>query len=320
MSPPFFSIIIPTYNRPQALAACIEAIQQLDYPKDFFEVIIVDDGSPNPLKASDFKSDDGIAISILRQNNGGPASARNLGASQADGDILAFTDDDCTPASRWLSELAQAFHNSPTSLIGGRTLNALDTNPYSTTSQIIVDEAYAYFLSREDDLRFFSSNNIALPAHLFLEIGGFNASLRTSEDRDFCDRWIQEKHPLVYAPKALVYHRHHLTLTKFCRQHFQYGRGAYRFHQLRARRGRHKIKPDYRFYLSVLHRSTGSPRKWHPLRMVILMGLWQASNLAGFLWQAASRQPPATDWNCSQRFVQTKSFCGNIRSPNENSE
>jgi glycosyltransferase involved in cell wall biosynthesis len=287
MSPPFFSIIIPTYNRPQALAACIEAIRQLDYPKDFFEVIIVDDGSPNPLKASDFKSDDGIATSILRQNNRGPASARNLGASQAYGDILAFTDDDCTPASRWLSELAQAFHHAPTSLVGGRTINALDNNPYSTASQIIVDEAYAYFLSREDDLRFFSSNNIALPAHLFLEIGGFNASLRTSEDRDFCDRWIQEKHPLVYAPKALVYHRHHLTMTKFCRQHFQYGRGAYRFHQLRARRGRHKIKPDYRFYLSVLHRSTGSPRKWHPLRMVMLIGLWQASNLAGFLWQAA---------------------------------
>ncbi len=40
---PFFSIIIPTYNRPEQLAACLKSLTRLDYPQDCFEVIIVDD-------------------------------------------------------------------------------------------------------------------------------------------------------------------------------------------------------------------------------------------------------------------------------------
>ena len=50
MTTPFFSIIVPAYDRPEALTACVQAIRQLDYPQDRFEVIIVDDGSPVPVK------------------------------------------------------------------------------------------------------------------------------------------------------------------------------------------------------------------------------------------------------------------------------
>ena len=65
---PFFSIIIPTYNRPQILAGCLEAIALLEYPRDRFEVIVVDDGSENPLDSivEPFK-DKVIHINQLRQ-------------------------------------------------------------------------------------------------------------------------------------------------------------------------------------------------------------------------------------------------------------
>ena len=162
MMTPFFSIIVPTFDRPEALTACVQAMRRLDYPRDRFEVIIVDDGSRIPAVASRPHLEDDVMITVLRQANAGPASARNLGARHARGDILAFTDDDCRPTPQWLRELAQSFHDEPTELVGGRTVNGLDNNLYSAASQMIVDEAYAYFFRRDSDLRFFASNNMAV--------------------------------------------------------------------------------------------------------------------------------------------------------------
>ncbi len=48
---PFFSIIVPTYNRLRQLSACVQSLTCLDYPRDRFEVIVVDDGSKTPPKA-----------------------------------------------------------------------------------------------------------------------------------------------------------------------------------------------------------------------------------------------------------------------------
>ncbi len=290
MTAPFFSIIVPTFNRPEALTACVQAIRQLDYPGDRFEVIIVDDGSPIPVKTSGYARPGEVMITVLRQVNAGPASARNTGAQHAKGEILAFTDDDCIPTPQWLKEMAQSFNDAPTGLVGGWTINGLVNNLYSIASQMIVEVAYAYFLIRNSDLRFFSSNNMAISAKLFHESGGFNSSFRTSEDREFCARWIRQGHTLVYTPKAIVHHYHHLTLTAFCRQHFSYGRGAYQFHRTRARCGRSLLKPDPRFYVSVFRRALS----WKPLRMAGLMGLWQVANLAGFLWEAAHPNPSST--------------------------
>jgi len=288
MMMPYFSIIVPTFDRPQALAACVQALRELDYPHDRMEIIVVDDGSRIPVVTSDYHREK-IASTVFRQANAGPAAARNLGARHARGDILAFTDDDCRPAPSWLRELARSFHDAPTGLIGGRTVNRVDNSLCSAASQMIVDEAYAYFSSRNSDLRFFASNNMALSAKLFREIGGFDPSFRTSEDRELCDRWIGRGQPLAYSPEALVYHHHYLTLPAFCRQHFNYGRGAHRFHRVRARRSRSALKPDLTFYASVCRHTLFKPWSWKSLRLAGLMGLWQAANLAGFLWQALRR-------------------------------
>lgn len=329
MTAPSFSIVIPTYNRPKQLAACLQACARLDYPHDRFEIIIVDDGSPVPVEV--LKTGPRVAppagvppavappanggpnlpsITWLRQSNAGPASARNMGAQHARGDILAFTDDDCAPTQQWLRELAQSFNNSPTGLVGGRTVNGLVDNIYSTASQMIVDEAYAYFLPWDSGLRFFASNNMAVSSRLFQESGGFDSSFRTSEDRDFCARWIRQGYPLVYTPEAIVHHYHHLTLTAFCRQHFSYGRGAYQFHRMQAACGPSLLKPAPRFYASVFRRALS----WKPLLMTGLMILWQVANLAGFLWQAVHSHLLSTTITSGERFEQAEGASPETRS------
>ncbi|MBC7811061.1 MAG: glycosyltransferase family 2 protein, partial [Burkholderiales bacterium] len=79
MSDLFFSIIIPSYNRPAQLRTCLEALTQLDYAP--FEVIVVDDHSPQPLDNVIESFTDRLNVRLLRQpDNHGPGAARNVGA------------------------------------------------------------------------------------------------------------------------------------------------------------------------------------------------------------------------------------------------
>ncbi len=250
-----FSIIIPTRDRQHQLAACLKAIAHLTYPRSRFEVIIVDDGSKTSLEALIDPFRDLLDLTLLTQHTAGPASARNRGAARARGRFLAFTDDDCAPAKTWLQALAEQFAEVPDHLIGGRTLNALPRNPYSTASQAVISYLYTYYNKDLNCARFFAANNIAVPAASFHAIGGFDTiyTRAAAEDREFCDRWLYSGYRMSYAPDALVYHAHALTFRTYCQQHFNYGRGADQFHVARAQRdkGRIKLEP-FSFYVDLL--------------------------------------------------------------------
>lgn len=282
---PLISIIIPTYNRPERLTSCLESLTKLNYPRDRFEVVVVDDGSKTSLEsvAAPFYSK--FELKLLKQRNSGPATARNTGAKQAKGQFLAFTDDDCMPSPDWLKNLAARFVEAPDCLIGGRTINALPDNLYSTASQELIDYLYEYFNTKPQGACFFASNNIALPTQRFLDIGGFDTSfpLAAAEDREFCDRWLHKGHQMFYAPEVQIYHAHHLTLSSFWRQHFFYGRGAFCFHQVRAHRGAKSIRLEpLAFYANLLAYPLFQAQSWRSPVVAVLLGLSQVANTAGF--------------------------------------
>lgn len=296
---PLFSIVIPTYNRPDRLASCLQSLTQLNYPRERFEIIVVDDGSNQPIAsgAEPFKSN--LTLTLLRQDNSGPACARNTGAAHAQGQYLVFTDDDCQPYPDWLTALERVLHQQPTALVGGYTVNALPENPFSTASQILIDYLYDYYNSRQAP-SFFASNNFAMAAEQFRLSGGFDTSfpLAAGEDREFCDRWLQLGLPLVYAPAARVRHTHQLSLRQFWRQHFNYGRGAYCFHQVRARRVDEQVKVEpLQFYWQLLiYPFSRQPQRQVPhSQTVILSGLLflsQVANVAGFFWERSQQKTP----------------------------
>ena len=107
------SIIVPTYNRPSQIRDCVSSLAELDYPRERFEVIIVDDGGDVPLDDLRREIEGRNNFTLIRKDNGGPASARNAGAEAARGKWLAFTDDDCRPTSDWLTKLKARFHELP---------------------------------------------------------------------------------------------------------------------------------------------------------------------------------------------------------------
>jgi glycosyltransferase involved in cell wall biosynthesis len=289
-----FSIIVPTHNRPGALLRCLSALSDLSYPRNRFEVIIVDDGSAQPLEAVVHPFRDALDLSLVRQARAGPAAARNTGASQARGRFLAFADDDCQPAPDWLAALEVRSTGTPGSAICGRTLNALVDNPYSTAMQLIRDVVYAHYNANPDQAQFLASNNLAVPTKRFHSIGGFDARefpAACSEDRDFCARWLHNGYPLIYAAEAFVNHAHPLNLRSYCEQHFRRGCWAFRYHQARSRRGSGRLRDDLGFYGDLLPALRGAfpagPRG-RALLLTILLALWQSVNAAGYVWERAA--------------------------------
>lgn len=278
---PFISIIIPTYNRPQPLAACLESLTHLAYPRQRWEVIVVNDGGCAPPLTVDLPH-----LHVLTQANAGPAAARNRGAAQAQGDLLAFLDDDCRPHPHWLDKLAARLAADPDCLAGGQTLNALPRNPYASASQLLIDYLYVYYNRAPAGPAFFTSNNFALSRDSFRAMGGFDVTfpLAAGEDREFCHRWRRRGGRLAYEPAALVYHAHHLTLRSFARQHFQYGRGAYHFHHRRQERVAVEPLPFYtNLVLFPFARAGLSVRS---LGLAGLLAGSQLANAAGFFYQS----------------------------------
>lgn len=251
---------MPTYHRPKPLQNTLQAIIHLDYPDH--EIIVVDDGSPQPARVPD-------GVTLVRQANAGPAAARNAGAAIATGDLLAFTDDDCCPASNWLSELVMQHRQTPDALLGGRTVNGLPRNRYATATQLMTD-----FL-RDDPPVFFPSNNWGIGRSRFHQLGGLNTNfpIAAAEDRDFCSR----AQPLIYCPTAIVTHHHDLTWRTFWQQHVNYGRGA---RQLRTVQDTTNLS-RWSFYLRLI----GYPIQQHGLRGIpssILLMVAQLATAAGY--------------------------------------
>jgi len=284
---PSFSIVIPTYRRPERLAACLQSLAALDYPRDRFEVIVVDDGSGAPVEARSAP----LELTVMTQPHAGPATARNSGAARARGDYLAFTDDDCLAEAGWLRGLAARLAETPDHAIGGRTLNALPENPYSSATQLLLDFLYEWSV-KSGSGTFFASNNLAVPTGLFRARGGFDTGfpLAAGEDREFCDRWARLGGRLTYAPDAVVRHGHHLTLRGYWRQHVNYGRGALRFHRLRAKAaGDRRTGTPLSFYVSLVTYPLTSTAGTRRLSLTALLALAQIATATGY-WREGRRR------------------------------
>jgi GT2 family glycosyltransferase len=289
MSAPRFSVVVPTYRRPDKLAACLAALAVQRLPRDEFEVLVVDDGSGEAPRDVMTEARRSLNVCLIEASHAGPAAARNLGAAHSRGRWLAFTDDDCRPAPDWLAAFGARVEAAPDAVLGGCTENALVDNPYATASHDLLHYLYTYFNPDPSRAHLFASNNLCVPRAGFLEVGGFDAAafrdLAGGEDREFCERWVEMGRRMEYVPEAVVRHAHPLDLRRFWHQHFAYGRGAYRLRVARARRGAGSVKIEPpRFYLGLLLAGKRSSPS-QTLRLVSLLGLSQVANAAGFFYE-----------------------------------
>ena len=282
-----FSVVVPTYNRPESLRALLGGLSRQDYTRQDFEVIVVDDGGEGSCRQIALEFDDRLNITLLEQDNSGPGAARNLGVKRATGRYLVFTDDDCLPRADWLRIFSERLSVSPDAIHGGRTINRLAANPYCEATQLLLDYLYENYNPETVLGGFFTANNLALSRGLFLEFGGFSADLRFGEDREFCYRCALQGCRFVYVPEAVIEHSHKVSLVSFLMLHFNYGYGTFKFRRDCSIKGFPSVVlSPLSWYMKLIARGIESSRTPSGLALSILLGLTQASAAVGYFWGA----------------------------------
>ena len=126
------SVIVCTHNRAALLPKMIEQLSSQDYPKDCFEVIIVDncssDDTPDVVKR--FIPDCELTLRLIQESRPGVTFARNRGAEEANYPHLVYLDDDCSVGCDWLRQLVSGFGlSNQISVVAGRVVLSLDDQP-----------------------------------------------------------------------------------------------------------------------------------------------------------------------------------------------
>ena len=214
---PSVSIIIPARDAPEDLLECIKSLENLNYPKNKIEIIVLDDGSKEAISLPDVRV-------IRNEVSEGPAACRNIGAAAAKGDIFAFLDADCVAGENWLAETVPFFRVA--GAVGGfidgyRRKSPLDRYEKAFSS---LNMGRRFMMEAESSSGFYvPTANLLVSRDAFRAAGGFNEKMRTGEDVDFCWRLRKLGYTLVYAPFGAVFHKHRNRLLPLLKRRAEYG-------------------------------------------------------------------------------------------------
>ena len=216
---PEISVIIPAYNEEQYLHDCLNSILDLNYPKEKYEIIVVDNGSTDNTVSIAINLSDQV---ILFPEGRTIAAVRNKGASVAKGKILAFLDADCLVAPNWLEAAVELLTGSLIGVVGARPIA-----PEKGSTWVQRARASVLVKSKNTRVSWLSSGNFIVKAELFQQAGGFDEKLETAEDVDLSFR-LNRITTILYSPKIIVLHlREPRTLLEFFKKEVWHGKSAY---------------------------------------------------------------------------------------------
>lgn len=198
-SQPYVSIIIPAKNASRWLPMCLEAVVNQDFPKEKYEILVIDNGS----------TDNTIQIAknygafVARKAELKIGALRNYGADIAKGSIFGFIDADVVVSKHWITS----------------ALSCLDINDEVACAGSFprVPEEFNWVAkswwhlqiprtsSHEKEVEWLPSMNIVVNKKAFDRVKGFNTDLITCEDVDFCYR-LGEKSKIIYCDNMKAYH------------------------------------------------------------------------------------------------------------------
>lgn len=214
------SVIIPTYNTAAKLKECLEGLEKQTYPREQYEIIVVDDGSTDDTKSII----GGFRVRYCFQENRGPAAARNRGVEMAQGNIILFTDADCIPSETWIQEMVSPFHNPEIVAVKG-VYKTKQRSLWARFAQIEFNERYNKLLKQEY-IDMIDTYSAGFKKEVFLSMGGFDSSFPfpNNEDTDLSYRMSLEGHKMVFNPDAIVWHSGHPdNLKKYVKLKFWRG-------------------------------------------------------------------------------------------------
>jgi glycosyltransferase involved in cell wall biosynthesis len=179
---PMLSVIIAAYNEEKLLPRCLNALQSQKYPKEKFEIIVVDNGSKDQTAAIGKQYG---ARTFTYTEIQGCGAARKYGSDQAKGSIIVFTDADCVSDPDWLAKIDEAFQNKSVFCIGGRAVPET-----KNIGMAIVFGFYNWFhiFNHAIGKPILWGYNFAIRREQYDAVGGINKQLLSSDDWDLIIR------------------------------------------------------------------------------------------------------------------------------------
>lgn len=229
MHRPFFSVVVPTFNRLGRLRHVIAGLEQQAYPSDAYEVVVVSDGSTDGTDAYLETLNSTMRLHWLSQANRGPAAARNAGVEKAIGEFIVFIDDDVVPEPQLLEEHARSHQEAGRdAVVLGPLLTpeGFEMAPWVRWEQEMLMKQYRALLRGDwpASARQFYTGNASLRRSHILAAGGFDEGFRRAEDVELAYRLANNGLEFVFNVKAEGMHFADRSYRAWLDAAYTYGR------------------------------------------------------------------------------------------------
>ena len=217
-SPPKVSIIVATLNNERTIDECLKAIFELNYPKDFLEVIVVDGCS----KDATVKIAQNYPVKVVSVPLNAPA-AYNHAMKMVRNDVLGFIDSDAKVEKEWLNKLVACLDDLQVAGVSGGIENWNTENAWARS--IGYDLKNRYDRLKKYVVRV-ATMNLLLKKSVIEEVGGFDENLPSQYDTDLGFRITSRGYKILFEPSAKCYHFNRSTVSGYFRQQLQYGKNT----------------------------------------------------------------------------------------------
>jgi len=198
--PPLISVIVPALNEESVIGRSLASLKKQRLPAACFEVIVVDNGSADHTREIAHSFGGALSVTVLERSGVRISALRNYGAAIARGEYLAFLDSDCVAPAHWLQQIADLLHADD-----GRVIGAQYRIPAG--SSWVAQSWYGdLWRAKEGPVSYVPGGDLAIGRELFLNLGGFDETIVTSEDTEFCGRAAASSVPILAVPSLSVVH------------------------------------------------------------------------------------------------------------------
>jgi cellulose synthase/poly-beta-1,6-N-acetylglucosamine synthase-like glycosyltransferase len=206
---PTTTVIIPALDAGQTLKPCLTALASEGVPGRTTALVVVDDGSRDETSAVAVRA----GATVVRGPEKGPAGARNAGLRAAATDVVVFLDADTVPVAGWLREIVSPLRDPDVVAVKGR-YRTEQRAPLARFTQLEFEWKYER-LAHATRIDYVDTGTAAFRRGALIEAGGFDETLRTSEDVELAYRLASHAGRIVFNPNAIVLHRHTEALAPY---------------------------------------------------------------------------------------------------------
>lgn len=218
---PFVSILIPVKDVARYIEKCLDAILNQDYPKDKYEILVLDNKSSDGTQ--EIVSQYGEPVRLIQTGIDSPARKYNLVIDQTKGSILGLVDGDANVSKDWLKKVIAPLSDPR---VAGATGLILTHNKESLVARVIGYELQYRYENLPRKIKRAATMHTVYKKEVLVEVGRFNERLKTGYDCEIGHRITSAGFDIIFVKDALVYHNHRSTLGSYFQQQYEYGKFA----------------------------------------------------------------------------------------------